>query len=229
MLQKINKWFKVKVNEDKEEDESNILEYKILVVGERTVGKSSYCKKFTDNEFSLEIKSTTKNECYVKKIKIQEQIIKVYVIDIDVNVMCNDHSFLYSDLTAAICLYDISRIRSFERVDYWIADIRMNTKAKIPIMLVGHKTDLTYLRNIDYLEGLEKANNLNCLFVETSCVDPSSVREGFKMLIAKIYYNDFPEYKKNYFPSEEVPFELRLSNNTNNTFLSNNEQGVKEK
>jgi GTPase SAR1 family protein len=93
-------------------------------------------------------------------------------------------------------------------VENWILDLRQNSSLNIPIIIVGNKSDLNFLKNVDYEEGLEKANNLNCEYAETSCVDVDSVKEAFKLLIAKIYYNDLSDSKKNYF---KIYFNSELS------------------
>jgi small GTP-binding protein len=215
LFNKISKWIKMKFNNDDKDNEKdpNLIEYKILVLGERSVGKSSICMRFALNEFNLEIKPTVQPECYTKSIKLSGQNIKIYMIDIDEYVMNNDRNYLYSDAKGVLVVYDVTKSKTFDKVDNWITDFRQNSSMSIPIILVGNKCDLGFLKNVDYEEGLEKANSLNCEFVETSCVDLNSVKDALKLLIAKIYYNDLPETKKNY-------FKIYFSN------LSNSNQGV---
>ncbi len=55
------------------------------------------------------------------------------------------------------------------------------------------------MKNVDYEEGLDKAKSLNCEFAETTCVEVDNVKEAFKLILEKIYYNDLSEGKKNYF------------------------------
>lgn len=200
VLNKISMWIKTNIiHDDKEDKESNILEYKILIVGERMVGKTSLCSRFTLNEFNLEIKPTTEIGCYTKKVTLLEQTIKLYLVDIDVNVLSNDHSYLYNDIKGAICTYDITKTKTFEKIENWVLNLKQNSSPNLPILIIGNKTDLSNLRNVDYEEGLEKANSLNCSFCETSCIESHSVKEAFKLLVAKIYYGDLGEGKKNYF------------------------------
>jgi Ras-related protein Rab-11A len=201
IFNKLKKWIKMKftLDENKEGELSNNVEYKVLILGEKGVGKSSICNRFVYNEFNLEIKPTLQSECYTKSIKLLEHNISLYIVDIDEYVMSNDRSNLYQDVKGALIVYDITKNKSFEKLDNWVLDIRQNTSLNIPLLICGNKTDLNFLRNVDYEEGIEKANSLGCEFIEISCVDITSVKEAFKLLIAKIFFAELPESKRNYF------------------------------
>ena len=198
-LDSLGKWIKMKfVNENEKLDEHS-LKYKILVLGEPGVGKSSICMRFCKNEFNLEIKQTESCECYTKNLKLFENKIKLYIVDIDKNIMNSDRSHIYSEVKGALIIYDVTKPKTFEKIDNWLLDVKQNTKEDLPIFIVGNKTDLTYLRNVDTEEGLEKANLHNVEFFETSCVENVSVKELFKLLLSLIYYKELPEVKRNYF------------------------------
>jgi small GTP-binding protein len=199
LFNKLGKWIKHKLISDSSDmdKDPNILEYKILVLGDKSVGKSSICTRFAINEFNLEIKPTTQFECYTRAVKIIDQIIKIYLIDIDENLMSKgDRTHIYADVKGAVIVYDVTKTKTFEKAENWIIDLRQKTSLNIPIILIGNKTDLTFLKNVDYEEGLDKAETLNCEFMECSCVDINSVRQALQLLIAKIYYSELSEVKK---------------------------------
>jgi small GTP-binding protein len=233
LFNKISKWIKMKFNQEDQDRDPNTMEYKILVLGERSVGKSSICMRFTLNEFNLEIKPTLQCECYTKNVKLSGQAIKIYLIDIDEHVLSNDRSHLYSDAKGVIVVYDVTKTKTFDRVDNWITDFRQNSSMNVPIMIMGNKCDLNFLKNVDSEEGLDKANCLNCEFSETSCVDTDSVKQALKLLIAKIFYNDLPETKKNYFKIYFSSGNNSAGNNNNNldgdNYFSNNDESINDK
>jgi small GTP-binding protein len=197
VINKLSKWIKLKFVEDKHDDTH--IDYKILILGEKGTGKSSICTRLVNNEFNLEIKPTTQSECYSKTLKLLDYNIRLYIVDIDENVMKNDRTNLYQDVKGAIILYDITKSKTFEKVDNWILDIRQNASMNIPLILCGNKSDLTFLRNVDNEEGQDKANSLGCEFAEISCIDSNSVKDVFKLLVSKIFYSELPESKRNYF------------------------------
>lgn len=201
LFSKVSNWVKLKIYSDTSNSNEKCLEYKILVLGDKSVGKSSICNRFCQNEFSLEIKPSITNECYLKIVRLFEESIKLYIIDTTETVLSDDRHNLYSDVKGVIIMYDNTKVVSFEKIDKWILDIKQRISSTLPILLVSHKSDLTFLRNVDYEEGLDKANKNGCEFIETTCLDDDSVDNAFKLLVAKIYYTEMPEQKKNYLRS----------------------------
>ena len=195
----ISKDFKIYSFHDSKYEISDAIEYKIAILGEKGIGKSSICNRLIKNEFNLEIKSTNQNDCYFKIFSLFEKIIYLYVIDIEDNFLSNDRFQVYTNLDAAIIAYDITKAKSFDEIDKWIVDLKENTKENIPCLLLGNKCDLSFLRNVDTEEGTKKSSEHNFEFYETSCVDDKGFFEIFKLIISRIYYNNMSlDEKKNY-------------------------------
>ena len=206
LSESLNKWIKFKYPIECDKTENKSLQYKILILGDPGVGKSSICTRLCQNEFNLEIKSNDHPECYTKNLKLFEYNIKLFLIDIDKNIMTtNDITNLFSDVLGAVVVYDITKSKTFEKIDKWILELKHNTHENLPIFIIGNKKDLTYLRNVDQDEGIEKAKANDCEFYEVSCVENFSVRELFKIFVSLIFFRDLPEskikYFKNYFSS----------------------------
>ena len=177
---------------------NDILEYKILIIGDDCTGKTSFCLRFALNEFNLEIKSSrtsNQNECYLKSILLLDKEIKVYLIDV-FKKLDNLNEELLKNVKGVIAIYDITKLKTFETAEKLIKEIRQKIGNIVPILLLGNKNDLKFLRDIDYDEALEKANSLNCVLREINCVDEDSVHETIKYLIAKIYFNDLDDVEK---------------------------------
>ena len=210
----IAQWMKIKQNGEEDNKNDDYLEYKILVLGERMVGKSSICSRFAMNEFNLEIKPSTQCECYRKTIKLFDQLIKVYLIDVSSDSLKNPKSYLYTDVKGALLVYDITKTKTFEKIDDWAKEISDQVGRPIPVMLLGNKNDLKFLRNVDEEEAKEKAGSIKCDVRESNCVDEKGIQECIKYLIAKIYYEDLPEDKKEHY--KEI---FSKENNTNSNTM----------
>lgn len=226
----LSKHMKIRENDDDNEEiekAGNIKMYRILVVGDYSVGKTSICTRFSQNEFSLEIKPSTETEAFPKAMKVFEQFIQVYLIDVNTKSLENIEELIKSennDIQGVVVVYDITKTKTFEQVDKWIEEIKKFLADKAQFILIGNKTDLKFLRNIDAEEAKEKASKHDCELIETSCVDEDSVVNALKFLVAKIYYSELPENKKN-----EIKIQAEKDNkgedNINN---ENNDENKKE-
>ena len=201
----ITKKLKLKIIcQDKEKEDFNsktknnsneIMEYKLLIIGDHFTGKTSFCFRFALNKFNLEIKSTTQSECYLKSILLLDKEIKVYLIDVS-NSLNNLNKEYIKDVKGVFAIYDITKIKTFESAENLIKEIRQKIGNTVPILLLGNKNDLKFLRDIDYDEAVEKANILNCPVKEINCVDENSVHDSIKYLIAKIFLDDLDDKEK---------------------------------
>ena len=181
-------------NKDKNND-NEIMEYKLLIIGDKFTGKTSFCLRFALNEFNLEIKSSEQTKCYLKTILLLDKEIKVYLIDV-INSMNNLNEELLKEVKGVIAIYDITKIKTFESTEKLIKEVRQKIGNIIPILMLGNKNDLKYLRDIDYDDSIEKANSLNCILKEINCVDENSVHDTIKYLVAKIFFNDLDDIEK---------------------------------
>ena len=137
-------------------------------------------------------------EYFTFNIKLGETIIKLQIWD-----TCGQEfyksliSSFYRNASLAIIVYSIDNQKSFEDLDIWLKDLKLNTSPDIKIFLIGNKTDLEEYRVISK-EQAEKFKNdyeLN-LFMETLAKTGFNTQEVF-IKVAQILYNDYLEYKKN--------------------------------
>ena len=108
----------------------NLLEYKVLLIGESGVGKTSIIKRYCCNEFSSQHNKTLNGQYCPKEafIKDYNQSIKFAIWDTVgianyrslVKIYCKDASTI-------ILVYDITNKKSFEEIkNYWIKNIKEN-------------------------------------------------------------------------------------------------------
>lgn len=186
-------------NENNNKNDRNIkevLEYKILIIGEHLTGKTSFCLRFALNEFNLEIKSSSQSECFLKTMLLFDKEIKVYLIDVAVNSLNHLREEVIKDVKGIIIIYDITKAKTYDLAEKLITDIRKKFGNILPLLLVGNKNDLKFLRNVDYEEANEKANSNNCELKETNCIDEDSVHNTIKYFVAKIFFDDLEEEER---------------------------------
>ena len=181
---------------DKDNNKFESLEYKILIIGASNSGKTSFCLRCALNEFDLEIEPSKESKCYLKKISLFDEEIKVYLIDAFSLRRNTIYLKLLKDTKGVIVMYDITKQETFEKAEKLVNEISLNFGKNFPIILVGNKNDLNFLREIDFEEVNEKAKSLNCSFREINCIDENSAHDTFKYLISKIYFNDLDDKEK---------------------------------
>ena len=93
-------------------------------------------------------------------------------------------------------IYLCNSLKSFEDIDLWLKDVKENSSPNIKIFLIGNKSDLEDIREVDK----EKAQKLKDeydldYFIETSAKTGKNAQEIF-IQAAKVLYKDYNEYKK---------------------------------
>ena len=159
---------------------NNILEYKFLVIGDNLSGKTSFCLKFAKNEFNLEIKPSKEINCYLKTLILFDKEIKIYLIDINENIINNYknlNNIFYSDVKGVFALYDITKVKSFENTLKLVENLREKLGNVIPFILVGNKSDLKNLKNINIEDVKNKSKKYKCINKEGNCIEDKSVNE----------------------------------------------------
>ncbi|XP_053298358.1 ras-related protein Rab-6A isoform X3 [Pleuronectes platessa] len=90
------------------------------------------------------------------------------------------------DSAAAVVVYDITNVNSFQQTTKWIDDVRTERGGDVIIMLVGNKTDLADKRQITTEEGEQRAKEMNVLFIETSAKTGYNVKQLFRRVAAAL-------------------------------------------
>ena len=139
-------------NKNKKETKNNInnnnkqtFNFKIIVLGDIAVGKTSVIARYITNSFNEEYKSSISCEYKEKKIDIDgENIANLQIWD-----TCGEEKFMsvtrqyYNDAHGAIVVYDLTDKKTFARLESWIENLKNNAPAKIVIMIAGNKLDLS--------------------------------------------------------------------------------------
>ena len=178
---------------------NNVIEYKFLVIGDNLSGKTSFCEKFAKNKFNLEIKPSTEINCYLKSLVLFDKEIKIYLIDVNENLLNNNknlNNFFYSNIKGVFAIYDVTKIKSFEKTLKITENYREKLGNVIPFILIGNKNDLKNLKEVNFEEVKNKSKKLKCDLKEGNCIDENSVKDIIKYFIANIFYNDLDDLDK---------------------------------
>lgn len=166
--------------------------YKIILLGDSGVGKSSFLNKLVNTDM-IPIGPTIGVDFQTIKTEIKGE----FPIDIhiwDTAGQENFHSIVrsyYRCAIGAIIFFDLSSKKSLDHCDYWISDL-LRTKSCI-ILLVGHKSDLPESEKIDStvvastIDILKAKYAIDILYCEVSSLNNTGVRAALDLIVDDIH------------------------------------------
>ena len=172
--------------------------FRVCLLGDAGVGKTSLLTRFCDNSFKENYNNTIGVDFRVVTLKCNDIISKVHIWDtagqerfrsLALNYLKNSHGFIF--------IYDITSQESFNNVVNWINLALEKNTHTIANFLVGNKCDKEEERKINKKEGENLAKLKNLFFLETSAKLDNNVQKLFYYFLYKMieYYktNDYVE------------------------------------
>ena len=177
---------KTKIIDYKDDDNSEKIIIKILIVGEVGVGKSNFINRYIDDKFSSEAIASVGFDSNTKILNIENKKIIVQLWDSAGQSMYKTITKkLFNRVQGIIILYDISNENSFICVENWIQLVEEENK-KIIYQIAGNKCDLNNLRQVDINQGKELARKYGVNFIETSAKMNINIKECIYGIVKKI-------------------------------------------
>ena len=167
--------------------------YKIIIIGDSGVGKTSLLSKYIKGVFPSSPLPTIAIEFATKIIQIKEGgFIKAQIWDTAGQEKYKSiTSHHYRKAVGGLIVYDITKRTSFDNVLQWLSDLKNNADKGCICALVGNKIDLVEknhrIREVTEDEGKLLAKKYEMLFYETSALNNQSVNDAFEDLLQKIY------------------------------------------
>ena len=170
--------------------------YKVLLLGDSSVGKTCFLLRYCDRTFQEAHLSTIGLDYRLKTMTLENnKNIKLQIWDTAgqdrFRALTKNY---YKGANGIILIYDISTTQTFENVKVWINQIKEEANANVIIYLVGNKIDLpTDKRTVSEEEGQKLADEYKFLFKEASAKEGINVNEIFQELVEKIDAEAKPE------------------------------------
>jgi len=174
------------------------VKYKIMVLGESKVGKTSLIKRFTKNVFGGVYLTTVGMDFQDKIIEIEDKKVRLQVWDTaGQERFRNVTKSYFQSSQGLLVVYDITDKESFEKINFWMENIKNNAPENVKLILVGNKCDLANERKVTIEDGENKARYYNIKFFESSAKDGTNVNELFFYLANEIYQDEKTKGKDN--------------------------------
>jgi len=167
-------------------------QYRIILIGDSTVGKSSVLRYFTEGRHADISDPTVGVDFYARMIEVKPGLrVKLQLWD-----TAGQEKFksitrsYYRNSVGVIVVYDITNRRTFQHVQDWLAEAEANVGGPDPsqcvFQLIGHKADLEKDREVLYEEGEYFAKYHKIKFIETSALSGENINEAFMMMAREI-------------------------------------------
>jgi len=173
------------------EKESYDLLFKLILIGDSCVGKSNILLKYLKNEFDPNSRATVGVEFGTKNIIINNKKIKIQIWDTAGQERYRSiTSADYKGAKGALIVYDITRKCTFDNIDKWISDLKLNGDKNICIVILGNKSDLDDKREVSKGDGIKKSEMYKTAFLETSALNGDNIGKAFDEIIEQIIQNN---------------------------------------
>ena len=160
---------------------------KIMILGNTSVGKTSFIIKYTENTFQEVYLSTIGIDYKIKKLTYNEQKYNLYIYDTTGEERFRSLSFNLIKFTEGVILmYDITNKSSFKSIPEWIESAQEHKGENYPIIIIGNKIDLEEKRKITTEEGENLAKKYGLDFFEISNKEDINIKEAIFTLFKKV-------------------------------------------
>ena len=171
--------------------------FKLLVVGDSGVGKSSLLLRYAEDSYTDTFLATIGVDFKLKSLKSQDDLsksIKLQIWDTAGQERFRTiTSSYYRGSHGVLVLYDITDLDSFRNAEQWLREVDrfsgMYSKngSALQKMLVGCKLDLEHKRQVSEEEALEFAHSMDIHYMECSAKDNSNVALVFDSITHHMY------------------------------------------
>ncbi len=155
--------------------------FKIVLVGDAEVGKTSLTTRFAYGTFTDQYISTLGVDFVVKTLSMNGHIVKLQIWDTaGQERYAGIRPIYYRGAKGAVLVFDLTRRQSFLNVEKWVEQIQRYASQDIPMILVGNKLDLTDTREVTTSDVETLIDERGMKYFETSAKVDQGVKETFE-------------------------------------------------
>ena len=156
--------------------------FKILLLGEAAVGKTSLTIQFVEGKFKSDYLLTVGMEPYSKYVKVGNDTVTLSIWDIAGQQRFDVfRTMFFRGAKAALLVFDLTRPASFNKLQNWYDDLILNAGKDVVTILVGNKVDLPD-RAVSSEEAKKWAEDQGFLYMESSAKTGEGVADMFTVL-----------------------------------------------
>lgn len=166
--------------------------FKVLLLGDSGVGKTSIMRRYLDDQFRSNHVATIGVDFRLTTIDVDGRKVKLQIWDTAGQERFRSvTSSYYYGADGAIIVYDVSNAESFRNVDSWLNELRRHSNSeRMSVVAIGNKCDKIQDKAVSYLESLAHLGKVEDLtVVEVSAKTDLNVDQIFSILVEKMMTN----------------------------------------
>lgn len=163
--------------------------YKITVMGDQYVGKTSIIRRYVRNEFSPTYINTAAGDYFKKQVNIDgvDSILQIF----DIAGQADRNSIIeiiYRHSDGILLVFDFSRQSTLQNIPEWLKLLKMKCDKQPELVLLGNKIDLSEdMRKIKVGEAAEVGIQHKIHFLKGSAKKNINIDTAFKILAKRIH------------------------------------------
>ena len=169
--------------------------YKLLMIGDSGVGKSSLLLRFASDQFEDSHMTTAGLDFKIRTVEVDGKVVKLQMWDTAGQERFRTiTSSYYRGAQGIVVVYGLDDKKSFENVKQWVEEIDRYAGEGVVKLLVGNKCDVE-ARQVTREEAEKFAEELKMRYMETSAKTGENVEETFMLTAREIKAKGVPKPK----------------------------------
>ncbi|MHA1238700.1 MAG: Rab family GTPase [Candidatus Odinarchaeia archaeon] len=161
--------------------------FKVLLLGDGAVGKTSLISMFTQGFMKKDYKMTIGVDIMAKTVRVGDTVAKLSIWD-----LAGQQRFkairgaFYGGVAGAMLVFDLTRAITFKNLVNWLEELYQYGSPDVPVILIGNKSDLPKLREVKDEDIEWFATEIGCEYLLTSAKTGENVENAFYLLTKKM-------------------------------------------
>ena len=170
---------------------SQIENYKIVIIGDQHVGKTSILSKYKYETIEENYAPTIGIDFLTKNVFLEDKTIRLIMWDTAGQERFKSliPSYL-KNANSIILTFDITSKNSFNSLNKWLEDIKNHVQDGVFIVLCGNKIDLNNKRQVSFEDAKKFAKDKDLIYVETSAINGDGIKNLFDIITKRFYDGD---------------------------------------
>lgn len=154
--------------------------FKVVLLGEGRVGKTSLLVRYVHGTFQERIQSTVQAHFLEKSLTLGSTSVLLNIWDTAGQERFHALApIYYRDADGAVLVYDITDSTSFERVKHWVKELTNFVGPNITLVIAANKADLSKQQVVTDAVAESYAKSVGASIFKTSAKSGKGVEESF--------------------------------------------------